>query len=55
MDGEAGKHIGEGIAWLGFWLMIGLSNFGEEPIVTVYDQTVSAVKSVIDSEKDIPE
>ena len=28
MNDEAGKHIGKGIAWLGFWLMIGLVNFG---------------------------
>lgn len=50
MNEEAGKHIGSGIAWFGFWLMIGLANFGEEPVVSVYDQTVEAVKSVIDGD-----
>lgn len=29
MSEEAAKHIGTGLAWLGFWLMIGLANFGE--------------------------
>jgi hypothetical protein len=29
MGDQAGKYIGKGIAWLGFWLMIGLVNFGE--------------------------
>ena len=29
MNDEAGKHIGKGIAGLGFWLMIGLVNFGD--------------------------
>jgi len=24
-------YIGTGLAWLGFWLMIGLANFGESP------------------------
>lgn len=28
MDSDAGRHIGKGLAWLGFWLMIGLVNFG---------------------------
>ena len=50
MSDEAARHIGSGIAWFGFWLMIGLANFGEEPVVSVYDQTVEAVKSVIDKE-----
>lgn len=51
MDAKAGEHIGSGLAWMGFWLMIGLANFGEEPIVSVYNETVKAVKSVIDDEK----
>ena len=51
MSDEAGKHIGSGIAWLGFWLMIGLANFGEEPVVSVYDKTVEAVESVICKEE----
>jgi len=51
MDKEAGMHIGQGLAWMGFWLMIGLANFGEEPIVSVYDQTVKAVESVISDEQ----
>jgi hypothetical protein len=51
MNERAAQHIGSGIAWLGFWLMIGLANFGEEPAsVSIYDQTVNAVKSVIDKE-----
>ena len=29
MNDEAGKYIGKGLAWLGFWLMIGLVNFGD--------------------------
>jgi hypothetical protein len=48
MSDEAGRHIGSGLAWMGFWLMIGLANFGEQPTVNVYDKTVEAVKSVID-------
>tara|TARA_R110000851_G_scaffold313566_1_gene475227 strand:- start:362 stop:520 length:159 start_codon:yes stop_codon:yes gene_type:complete len=52
MHSEAAKHIGSGIAWFGFWLMIGLSNFGEEPSnVSIYDQTVNAVKSVIEKKE----
>jgi len=52
MNEEAAEHIGSGMAWLGFWLgfglAIGLANFGEEPAtVSIYDQTVSAVKSVV--------
>lgn len=30
MSEGAAKHIGMGIAWFGFWLMIGLANFGED-------------------------
>ncbi|MDH5183391.1 MAG: hypothetical protein OEX12_05820 [Gammaproteobacteria bacterium] len=30
MSEAAGKHIGQGLAWFGFWMMIGLANFGEE-------------------------
>ena len=29
--------------------MIGLSNFGEEPVVNIYDQTVKAVQDVINN------
>jgi len=29
MNDEAGRRIGKGIAWLGFWLMVGLVNFGQ--------------------------
>jgi hypothetical protein len=48
MTKEAAEQIGSGMAWLGFWLAIGLANFGEEPAtVSIYDQTVSAVKSVV--------
>jgi len=32
MNDEAGRHIGDGLCWFGFWLMIGLANFGERPI-----------------------
>jgi hypothetical protein len=46
---RAGAHIGSGLAWMGFWLMIGLSNFGEEPAVNIYDQTVKAVQDVINN------
>ena len=56
MNEEAAKHIGSGIAWFGFWLMIGLANFGEElPSVSIYDQTVDAVKSVIEQDDDTEE
>ncbi len=47
MNAEAGKHIGGGIAWLGFWLMIGLANFGEEPIAAVIDGAVTATTEVV--------
>jgi len=51
MSENAAKHLGQGLAWFGFWLMIGLANFGEEPVkVSVYDQAVDAVKSVINDE-----
>ena len=52
MSEEAGRHIGSGLGWMGFWLMIGLANFGEEPVsVSIYDQTVDAVKSVIEDDE----
>jgi len=28
MTDEGARHIGKGLAWLGFWLMVGLVNFG---------------------------
>ncbi len=30
MDVKAAEKLGYGIAWAGFWIMIGLANFGEE-------------------------
>ena len=30
--GDGLKHVGSGLAWMGFWLMIGLANFGENPV-----------------------
>ena len=54
MGENAAKHIGNGICWFGFWLMLGLANFGEKPIeVNVFDQTVEAVKSVIETEESL--
>lgn len=28
MNDEGARRIGKGLAWLGFWIMIGLVNFG---------------------------
>ena len=44
MSEEAARHIGVGLAWMGFWLMIGLANFGEEPAVKIIDQVEIGVK-----------
>lgn len=52
MNEDAARHIGSGIAWFGFWLMIGLANFGEKPSgVSDYDQAINIVKSIIKKEE----
>ncbi len=33
MTEKAAKYIGRGMAWCGFWLMIGLANFGEVSVI----------------------
>lgn len=57
MSKEAAMYIGNGIAYFGFWLglglAIGLANFGEEqPSVSIYDKTVQAVESVINKQQE---
>ena len=48
MGEGAGKHIGEGLAWMGFWLMIGLANFGESPIKVNMENVEQKVQEVVD-------
>lgn len=38
MSEEAAEKIGMGLAWFGFWLMIGLANFGEHHISIRLDE-----------------
>jgi len=43
---KAGEAIGSELAWLGFWLMLGLANFGEDKITyltnpDVVEKTIS--------------
>lgn len=40
MNEEAAKHLGHGLAWFGFWLMIGLANFGEDPACNFVKNTI---------------
>ena len=49
MSDEAGKHIGMGLAFMGFWLMIGLANFGEKYIYIEH----TTVGTVICDEKQL--
>ena len=51
MDKEAGNHIGHGLAWMGFWLMIGLANFGEEPVSALCEKAAKTIAGVADMEK----
>ena len=52
MSDEAGRHIGSGLAWLGFWLMIGFANFGERPISDTYNYYLEAVEQKVKDLKD---
>ena len=51
MNEKAGQHIGSGLAWMGFWLMIGLANFGEEPVITAIDATKEVINETITGEE----
>lgn len=44
------EHIGKGITWFDFWLMIGLSNFGESKITYYNVNSASAEETVSLSE-----
>jgi len=38
MSEDAAKQIRDGLFWFGFWLMIGLSNFGESRLKISFDE-----------------
>ena len=47
--GDGLAHIGQGLGWFGFWLMLGMSNFGDS---TVVERVSSYGESVITSEEE---
>jgi hypothetical protein len=45
MSGDAGKHLGNGIAWFGFWVFLGMASLDVSTATTTIMDGATAIFS----------